>query len=505
MASLLRIPGAFSALGAKLARAAHQLQSHDYPRVDDPDVVGDFLLPLSVLSRKDLEHLRVLYHARGRGGWTHATNDHLSRHADDWRDTPAGWVRPAESTCSARTRRLARLGFVAQERRWLADGRRMFERLVLGAFVVVGGVEQLCVPAQVVRAVYVAPKNGGRRAGAGRKVGSRDAQPRTRRPPPVVVCGQHLPEHDQPNYTRRGHNMRVLASLPLQSERAQDNQIGGAESYSSSFCVLKKEQPRTEAVRRQVASPLRGSPEPEDQLSLPTSTASNPATGGGGGTTTKGGVGTRLGGLAQGCRPLPASAPLRPTMELVPVAQVPNPPKLAQDASQDAMLDALGVAYLGAVKARYGKPPWNSGTEKIRGAALACAAKLQEHSIAPAAWAAFSCDVWRTYGDGKKPPPARWVWSAKRVEERHGWFSSDLATYQGGNCRFSPSHLELAARWESMNLQCMHAATDEEAEAVVARVLPKSLFDQLAARAREESAKIQADLRRRVERGEFLW
>ncbi len=129
--------------------------------------------------------------------------------------------------------------------------------------------------------------------------------------------------------------------------------------------------------------------------------------------------------------------PEHPRHDGITAQRVPPPARLDPDAGMERKVSILLACYRGAVQARTGKRSGvflRGGVRKSRywGALCGSVKALQEHDIAPAAWAAWSVDLWHAKED-KKAPPLMWVWGAKRIEDRRGWFrrTSDDSTAVG--------------------------------------------------------------------------
>lgn len=124
-----------------------------------------------------------------------------------------------------------------------------------------------------------------------------------------------------------------------------------------------------------------------------------------------------------------------PRREGVTAQRVPPPARLDSSRSMEERVNVLLACYRGALSARMGKRSGvflRGSVKKSRywGALCGAVKALEEHDIPPAAWAAWSVDVWHARED-KKAPPLTWVWGAKRIVERRGWFrsaSNDFAT-----------------------------------------------------------------------------
>lgn len=201
-----------------------------------------------------------------------------------------------------------------------------------------------------------------------------------------------------------------------------------------------------------------------------------------------------------------------PGMDLLEPAVVPSPPKLNPDDPDGSWALALVRAYRGAVQSRYNVKSGafrqnNVATSKYAKALAEAARKLIEYDIPPASWAAFSLDVWRKYSgekaSAKKPPALQWVFAAKRIEERHGWYKRESSSYTGGRVLFSKSAKELMTRYQSMRLELLHS--EDSPGAVVARHFPDGCYERLLRTAREEAQAERRSLSAALARGEWLW
>lgn len=200
-----------------------------------------------------------------------------------------------------------------------------------------------------------------------------------------------------------------------------------------------------------------------------------------------------------------------PGMDLLEPAVVPSPPKLNSDDPDGSWCMALVRAYRGAVQSRYKVRSGafrqnNIATSKYAKGLVEAAKKLLEHDIPPAAWAAFSLDVWRKYGEGKgseKPPALQWVFAAKRIEERRGWYKAESSSYTGGRVLFGKSAKELFERYQQMRVGLL--CTELPVAQVVAQHFPDGLYDRLLRRAREEAQAERTRLKAALAQGEWLW
>ena len=124
-----------------------------------------------------------------------------------------------------------------------------------------------------------------------------------------------------------------------------------------------------------------------------------------------------------------------------------------------------------------------------------------EHDIRPAAWCAFSCDVWLRYR--KTHPPVSWVFGAKRIVERRGWFWRELQDYMGGRIVYTPAGRKLL-RVNSRAQAHVFRTGSVEGMPVHELVTPGA-YEALVRRARLQGEQMQRDLNSRVNNGEWIW
>ncbi len=216
--------------------------------------------------------------------------------------------------------------------------------------------------------------------------------------------------------------------------------------------------------------------------------------------------GTRIGGQKRRLNPIAfpeelSFASLRP-------AAIPSPPKLKSDASEEDTLLTLIRAYRGACQARFGARTnfamGNRAVTKAQQEKLLAAAKVMlEQDISPFAWAAFSCDVWREHH--RSPPRLEWVFLASRLEERVGWFKSELSDYSGQRVVFGPKARALLSDHEAMRMLLMQARTQEERDAIEARFFPGDSFTRRVEDAKAEGDAERTRLASALEKGHWLW
>jgi len=138
----------------------------------------------------------------------------------------------------------------------------------------------------------------------------------------------------------------------------------------------------------------------------------------------------------------------------------------------------------------------------------------------------FSIDVWLKYavggeGDGawnsipskrrtapkRMPPPPRWIFSPKRLQNRADWFRWHEGFYRGGRLFISKPHRQLLRRYARMReaLEQLETVDEDMVRAVVNRWLPRKLYASLVEEARVEAEFKQSQLVKLVRKGTWLW
>jgi hypothetical protein len=202
----------------------------------------------------------------------------------------------------------------------------------------------------------------------------------------------------------------------------------------------------------------------------------------------------------------------------------------------DELCYALARAYRGAVASRTGKPCYllSRGIPrnwKCHAQLLGAAKLMQELEIAPAAWAAWSVDVWADMGKPPKPAragkagvapkqarprarrrrwgskptgaPLAWVFSPERVRERWGWFRSEENQYEGGRTIFGPVQRALMAKYDDMRRSVIYGGLSLAQAAE--QFFPGDTYDAEVAAAKAEIAENRTRLVRQAREGMFLW
>jgi hypothetical protein len=205
--------------------------------------------------------------------------------------------------------------------------------------------------------------------------------------------------------------------------------------------------------------------------------------------------------------------PRYPSSGVAQSAIVPKPPQLPDGLEDVEAARWLLNAYRGAMERRYGQP---CGVLLKRGqleksqhlpALVEAAGKLRELGAAPAAWAAWSVDVWEEYGDGNGKPPLKWVFGTKRMEERAGWFEAEASDYSKRRAVMNEVKRHLLERYQGMRAQIVAegAQTEGEVKPIVERWFPGDAYLQLVEGARKRALEDQERINAAVARGEWVW
>lgn len=221
--------------------------------------------------------------------------------------------------------------------------------------------------------------------------------------------------------------------------------------------------------------------------------------------------------LVRRCTP---AIPVYPGPAIVPAVTVPGPPMLKHGAALEEHARAVALSYRGGVEKRYRAPCWAFdfrkplSASKFYGELCLGATALCERAIAPAAWVAFSIDVWRRYVAPAMPPKVQrtppavgWVFSPDRIAERADWFAAERVRYEGGQLYVGDAHRDLLRVWQRMqrDLLC-HMPTDATAAAaVVRRHFPGRAYAKAVERACDEAEYARTLLQQSLTRGDFLW
>lgn len=225
-----------------------------------------------------------------------------------------------------------------------------------------------------------------------------------------------------------------------------------------------------------------------------------------------------------------ALLPESPTVA-VKVAITLHPPLLPAQGEKHAMAVLVARGYFSACMEIYGscralKAPTAAALNES-GHILVFAGAIdvmRKYHLAPAAWSMFSVEVWRDYVVGgmggawdKIPskrrgpradsqPKPNWVFSAKRLEERTGWFAWAKSKYAGGRMIFTPSLRRMVLDQARLKMRLL--TSKELTEDIVKKLTDpfRSLaYGRLVAAANDEAEEHMENLEKRVKRGEWVW
>lgn len=206
------------------------------------------------------------------------------------------------------------------------------------------------------------------------------------------------------------------------------------------------------------------------------------------------------------------TVPPFPDTRLLHCPRIPSPPTLDLDLPRVARVEALAKSYRGAVESRYKEPCFALTKGDIRVSRYfpllaEAAVLLDELGIAPAAWAAWSVDVWkdRIQGNGKRhrPPPLEFVFSKAHISKRGGWFAREVSAYGGGKVVQGPRYQELVRLFDGYYRESFKTPETEHA-ALVERWFPGG-WQGWYERAQREGDDKRRSMELMVESGEFLW
>ncbi len=457
--------------------------------------------------------------------------------------------------------RLKRIGLVAFVGRQLREGgKRLMTRQVFGDL----RSKLVIIPLEVKIKVNKLPKRGGKRPGSGRKpkpvIGVADTQQ------PVESTSDSQPHPktnnasvDKTNSPKKQNPIEVKSSG---CEETSETKTGSVYFQNRSIMETKRETKRASSLIREegaevgAVSELRSGSQKQtgsisiSKLGKPTTISKPPST-----LNSVSISNTKHLPSTTQARPAPLSRskptttppaiqpavspafvldryhraeviPPSPNVSYIGNARVPPPPKLNPKDPIDQRVLMLAKAYAGAVESRFHEKTWPFGRGdlvdyKHWDLMVEAVEALQALEIAPAAWAAWSCDVWKYYGAKTErssaprttPPPVKWVWSPKRLEERHGWFLTEASAYCGGKLIFSEAHKDALGKHKAMDRDLRkpapswvkdNASAKECTYEIIEKWFPGGwwpIYEKIVAKAQDDQARIN----KMVLRGEFIW
>lgn len=255
-------------------------------------------------------------------------------------------------------------------------------------------------------------------------------------------------------------------------------------------------------------------------------------------------TGFKLGGATRDSTWEYEGVPPFPTTRLVHPIEVPPPPRIDPNWTEDEQLAFLARVWTATIEHKTGQPCWTlrarrqgkgknqklvSGIDKHRDELLHAITLCLEHKLQPGPWIAFSYDEWahalskseraeiekntktksRRRKRRKSPvaPPIKWVFSEARVEDRTGWYGHVLEReLYRGTIRFTAKHKKLISRHTAMKfaLMALSSPSQRDVDKIVDRFLPER-YELLVRQCNADTAREQERLNRRAREGEWLW
>lgn len=218
-------------------------------------------------------------------------------------------------------------------------------------------------------------------------------------------------------------------------------------------------------------------------------------------------------------QPHPAVPDLVRSVHVLAPILLPGPPLLVAGDTAERWAHQLLVWYIGCVVKHTGARPFNvrhdrpaSEQPKIYGVLVKAAQAFIAHDIPPAAWIAWSFDAWKHIArespklSKSKWPPIAMVFSVARIEEHLSWFSSEERHYSSVRVMYTPSGRELMRKQNELRDRLGYSdTTDAEVSRIASEIFPGTSHAALVARVVADAANMNADLRRRAMRGDWLW
>ena len=132
-------------------------------------------------------------------------------------------------------------------------------------------------------------------------------------------------------------------------------------------------------------------------------------------------------------------------------------------------------------------------------------AAFEEHEIAPATWCMWSHGQWADNHQGASAPVS-YVFGAKRIEERRGWFRSDVSAFGEGGQSYTPSARRLLSTQTAMRTCIFQECPDDDRIAVIVEhYFPGDTYEKLVAATKKEAAAQVSKLAEQLTEGEWIW
>lgn len=135
------------------------------------------------------------------------------------------------------------------------------------------------------------------------------------------------------------------------------------------------------------------------------------------------------------------------------------------------------------------------------------AGAMRLSGVLPAAWVAFSFDVWRMAGRTDGPPTMAWTFSLNRLRDARGWYEQELERYTGSTFVVSDELRRLQhahdAMWQDMLRE--NPQDGPSTWAVIDRHFPGDAWERAVERAAAGQRRLRRDIDEAVARGAILW
>lgn len=114
--------------------------------------------------------------------------------------------------------------------------------------------------------------------------------------------------------------------------------------------------------------------------------------------------------------------------------------------------------------------------------------------IPPVAWVDFSIDVWGAHHS--RPPPAKFVFSAKRIRDRASWFEGFRDDYCVARSVIGAHHKALVADWHAMMTELIAIDPQDRRQILdaVDKYFPGSSYERRVNSAKSEARRLQFEV-----------
>lgn len=345
--------------------------------------------------------------------------------------------------------------------------------------------------------------NGGKRAGAGRPAGVKEARPRRRREP-SVESEVHLPFHLPPQVGE----LRSVAPSALSPEVCKAHISVEERTYSDDADRIVARLRRAEEYPDlPKPAPFRPTVVPTVPLPLPGALDDALAV-----------IRRRPDLTARGVPPRVSVAAMLPRR--------PPPPCLDPSATSAAHVGRIAAWLDAAITRKFGSPDWGvrKMTPRVKKACAAAAAQFVEHGLPPVFWIVWSIEQFctstahaalRARMRGGRPS-VDWILSPSRIDRSHEWCQSEMHSCFGDIPPHSAESSELIIRQGRLHADLFRAectvCADLDAEewammraAIVHVHLPWTLYARLMGAIEADSERVAKELNNSTARGIWVW